>query len=92
MHTTDDGLAEVGLTLHDALVRIGALEAAAEKAARQQEAITTLTEKLMSCADLLRDEIRLDGAKRCQFVENSIERLAKATTELRLALMKAKIA
>lgn len=61
-------------------------------AGSEDDAMAAAIEELMACADLLRDELRLDAEKRGQthtaYVDESMRKVAKATAELRAAIRK----
>jgi hypothetical protein len=79
-----------GLTLQEAEVRIAAIEAAAAKAAdilsvatKAQNNIDHLTDALLMCCDLLFDELRLEGMKHSEWVDNSLAKVRSAIAEYR---------
>ncbi len=76
--------------LIEAETRIAKLETAAVKAAfllaqaaKEQKSVDTHTVKLVSCVELLFDELAVEGLKHCEYVENSLRKVATAVTELK---------
>ena len=81
---------DAGLTLQQALKRIAAMEGAAVKAAeilsvatKAQSNIDHLTDALLSCCDLLFDELNLEGMTHSDWVANSLAKVHGAIAEYR---------
>jgi hypothetical protein len=95
MGTPDAPQASTGLTLPEAEARIHALEAVAVKAAlvlaetvKAHQADRQLATKLISCVELLFDELRLERLRHSEFVEESLGRVATAVKELKQGIRK----
>ncbi len=91
---TDTPRTTTGLTLHEAELRIDALEAAAAKAVlllaetiKQEALIQKHGKALIACVDLLFDELKVEGLKHSEFVGSSLERTAASVKELRQSLL-----
>jgi len=91
--TADTPRTKTGLTLLEAEARIDSLEAAAAKAVllltevlKHEKAVDGRAKSLLSCVDLLFDELRLEDMKHSEYVANSLQRTGHAVGELRKAL------
>ncbi len=94
MDTTDTPRTRTGLTLLEAEQRIDSLELAAAKALvilaetlRREQIVDKHGSALIACADLLFDELKIEGMKHSHFVEESLGRTAVAVKELRQSLL-----
>lgn len=83
-----------GLTPQEAELQISALEAEAAKilaslteTIKHEKNVGKRSEAVISCIELLFDELNLEGLKHNQFVEDSINRTKKVLAELREALI-----
>jgi len=79
-----------GLTLIEAELRIESLETAAAKAIlvlakvlKHERIVREHGDALISCVDLLFDELKLEGMKHCEYVNGSLERTRRAVETLR---------
>ncbi len=87
-----------GLTLFEAEQRIDALELAAAKVVVQiadtlksHGVIDAKGKALLDCVYLLFDELRVEGLKHNEFVENSLARTYKAVDDFRRAIHHGKL-
>jgi hypothetical protein len=85
---------KTGLTLFEAEQRIDSLEIAAAKAVvllaetlKNEQIVDKHGSALIACVELLFDELKLEGMKHSQFVEESLSRTATAEKELRQTLL-----
>lgn len=83
-----------GLTQQESELQISTLKADAAKmlaslteAIKHEENVGKRSEAVISCIELLFDELNLEGLKHNQYVENSILRTKKVLAELRVALI-----
>jgi hypothetical protein len=90
MATEEAIVPKTGLTLLEADQRIEALEIAAAKTAlalaealRHQQVVDKVQHTLVACVELLFTELKVEGTRHSQFVEDSLGRTAKALDELR---------
>jgi hypothetical protein len=84
---------KTGLTLSEAEQRIDSLEIAAAKAVvllaetlKHEQIVDKHGSALVACVELLFSELKLEGLKHSQFVEESLNRTATAEKELRQTL------
>jgi len=82
-----------GLTLNEAGQRIDDLEAAAAQvalhlanSARYQKQVDARTETMLTCIELLVDQLAMDKGKKSEFVEKSLGMVTVAATELRKSI------
>ncbi len=87
------GRTATGLTLQDAERRIADLEVAAAKAKdlaartqKHQSLIDARIETILTCVDLLVDQLHMDGGKHSEYVTKSLELANKAAKQLREAV------
>ncbi len=93
MSTEDAPFTKTGLTLQQAELRIEELEAAAAMAAdlaartkNHQALINARIETILTCVDLLVDQLEMDGGKHSEYVTKSLELANTAATQLRNAV------